>query len=83
MPAVNESGFISCSLGGGHPCQHGGCLHILAGPTSGEQMESGFRGCSTMEKKSVLSPNEIFNIHLQRTLSHGILGELAPLIMNT
>lgn len=27
------------------------------------------------EKNTVLSPNEIFNIHLQRTLSHGILGE--------
>lgn len=34
------------------------------------------------EKNSILSPNEIFNIHLQRTLSHGILGELAPLVMN-
>lgn len=33
------------------------------------------------EKNSVLSPNEIFNSHLQRTLSHGVLGELAPLVM--
>lgn len=33
------------------------------------------------EKNSFLSPNEIFNIRLQRTLGHGILGELTPLIV--
>lgn len=27
--------------------------------------------------KKILSPNEIFNIHLQRTLGPGVLGELA------
>lgn len=54
----------------------GGRLHILAGPTSGEQMELHYQ-----ETNSVLSPNEIFNIHLQRTLGCGVLGELAPSII--
>lgn len=59
-----------------------GCLHILARPTSGEQMESEFRAALPRKKNSVPSPNEIFNIHLQRALSHGTLGELAPLVMS-
>ena len=33
-------------------------------------------------KEFFLSPNKIFNIHLQRALGHGILGVLAPLIIN-
>ena len=28
----------------------GGCLHILAGPTSGEQIESGFRAAEPRKK---------------------------------
>lgn len=58
-----------------------GVCTSLQGPTSGKQMESESRAEFPRNLFCSL-PNENFNIHLQRTLGHGILGELAPLIMN-
>lgn len=58
----------------------GGYLHILAGPTSGKQMESECRAALPW-KKFCSFTKWIFNILLQRVLGHGILGMLASLIM--
>lgn len=60
----------------------GGCLHI---PCKVQQVVNRWSlnpELNCQEIYSVLSPNENFNIHLQRTLGHGILGEFAPSIMN-
>lgn len=45
------------------------CLYILAGPTSGEQMEPGSRAELPGKENSVLLPDENVNSHLQRILS--------------
>lgn len=79
MPAANESWFISCSLGGDHPCQHWGCLHILADPTSGKQMESGSSDELPWKRILLFHQTRFFNSHLQRTVPC-IVGKLAPWI---
>lgn len=61
----------------------GGCLFILASPTSGKHMESVSRAELTRKENSVLLPDEAVNSHLQRILGQGMLAELALWIRNT
>lgn len=60
----------------------GGCLFILAGPTSGKHMQSVSRAELTGKENSVLLPDENANRPLQRILGQGMLVELAPRITN-
>lgn len=58
----------------------GGCLFILAGPTTGKHMQSASRAELTRKENAVLLPDENVNRPLRRILGQGMLVELAPRI---